>query len=140
MSLWNIEPPVARAALSGATCDGRDDDWCPASGADCSTPGPTVRTETDPIARTAIGLTRLCRLSIKPEGPAPAVLDRTRLRWKYCDPSLFPSDVPWDVQKEWVPDCWCFREARKGAPTNQGRHAYGRLFRTFARFCQVVSL
>ena len=43
-------------------------------------PGPTVRTDTDPIARTKIGLTRLCRLSIKPEHPAPAVLDRTRLR------------------------------------------------------------
>src|SRR4029079_4854455 len=41
-------------------------------------PGPTVRTDTDPIARTKIGLTRLCRLSIKPELPAPAVLDRTR--------------------------------------------------------------
>src|SRR4029453_234206 len=88
-----------------------------------------------PTGRGALGpqngLPRLCRpLSRK---PAPAVSDRMDVRkppgtsWRPKEiarlgPVPF-REIPQDAQKEKSPNRHVFLEARKGAPTHQGRHA-----------------
>src|SRR5262249_30337583 len=98
------EPSVATCRLDPyATCGDRDDAWCPAPGADTPHSRSNGSNRSQSGCPAALGLTRLCRRSIKPAIPAPAVLDRTRLSRKLRS-SPVPSDVPEDVQKEWVPD------------------------------------
>ena len=102
-----------------ATAEARDDACCPAPGA-ASPPQVSKGSNRTarPFDRTAVGLTPSVQASIKPDDPAPAVLDRTRalraLRWVSV-----PSDVPEDAQKERSPDHHDFRKARKGAPTSE---------------------
>ena len=129
--------PASRNAEAGTTLS------CPAScAAACATEGPTVRTDHGPVARTAIGLTRLCRRSIKPEAH----------RWISGTCSLGQDAASRDCQRPFPLPFRCpggcpkgmgsliagrFGEARKGAPTSEAGTPMALYLERFGRLCQA---